>query len=248
MPYELCDLTVDRVDIVDEGANSAAFITLYKRKEQTHTMDVKEIIEKMNPEHAKVMQDELDRLNGEVTKANESAKTANDSCKTKQEELDKLKDSGTAAFDETETMKSMPESVKTAYLKMKQQKDAAEEAIRKAKLAEDDAKAVAKATELKALPIAQDKLIGVLKGCSTEVIEVLTTIAAAVDGVVLGEVGKNKGGSAGASSTGNDAWDQIEAKAADIIKAKGISKAKAISQAVDENPDLYKKYLEGGAN
>ena len=68
--------------------------------------------------------------------------------KQKQEELDKLKDSGTAAFDETETMKSMPESVKTAYLKMKQQKDAAEEAIRKAKLAEDEAKAFAKA-ELK---------------------------------------------------------------------------------------------------
>ena len=53
----------------------------------------------------------------------------------------------------------------------------------------------------------------------------LTTIAAAVDGVVLGEVGKNKGGSAGASSTGNDAWDQIEAKAADIIKAKGHLKS-----------------------
>ena len=34
----------------------------------------------------------------------------------------------------------------------------------------------------------------------------------------------------------------------EIIKTKGISKAKAITQAVDENPDLYKEYLKGGAN
>ena len=34
MPYLLEDLVITRVDLVDEGANSAAFIELYKRKER----------------------------------------------------------------------------------------------------------------------------------------------------------------------------------------------------------------------
>ena len=122
-------------------------------------------------------------------------------------------------------------------------RDAAEEAVRKAKEAEAQAEAVAKAAELKALPIEQQKLVGVLKGASPELLEVLTTINAAVDSSVLGEVGKNSPG-----TVGTDAWDKIEAKAAEIVKAKGVSKAKAISLAVEENPDLYKEYLKGGAN
>ena len=121
-----------------------------------------------------------------------------------------------------------------------------EEAVRKAKEAEAQAEAIAKAAELKALPVEQKKLVGILKGCSKELLEVLTAINSAVDGTVLGEVGKNKPGLAAASA--DAAWAKIEAKALEIAKAKGISKAKAVSLAVDENPELYKEYLKGGAN
>ena len=76
MPYLLDDLVIDRVDFVDEGANSAAFIELYKRKEQSATMDISEILSKMKPEHSEVIQAELDRLAGEVTKANEALTAA----------------------------------------------------------------------------------------------------------------------------------------------------------------------------
>lgn len=266
MPYLLEDLIVNRVDLVDEGANSAAFIELYKRKERGDKMELKDIIAKMTPEHAAVVQAELDRLSGEVTKANESVtvvtaerdaaneslekakrdlKTANDDLECAKSELDTLK-AGSTAFDEEETMKSMPEAARELFAKMKAQKEAAEEAVRKAKEAEAQAEAVAKAAELKAIPIEQEKLVGVLKGASKELVEVLTAINAAVDGTVLGEVGKNKPGSATSSS--DEAWAKIEAKANEIVKSKGISKAKAVTQAVDENPDLYKEYLKGGAN
>jgi chromosome segregation ATPase len=267
MPYLLEDLVVNRVDLVDEGANSAAFIELYKRKERGDKMELKDIIAKMTPEHAAVVQAEIDRLSGEVTKTKESVttlttdkdattqalakakddlKTANDELALAKSELDTLK-AGSTAFDEEETLKSMPEAARELFTKMKAQKDAAEETVRKAKEAEANAQAIAKASELKALPIEQEKLVGVLKGCSPELLEVLTTINAAVDGTVLGEVGKNKPGSA-AGATGDAAWAKIEAKALEIAKTKGVSKAKAISQAVDENPDLYKEYLKGGAN
>lgn len=266
MPYLLEDLVITRVDLVDEGANSAAFIELYKRKERSDKMELKDIIAKMNPEHAAVVQSEIDNLSSEVTKAKESVaaltnerdsakealekaigdlKVANEELAKAKEELEALK-ANDAASNEEDIIKAMPEEARALYTKMKAQKEAAEEAIRKAKEAEAQATAIAKAAELKAIPIEQDKLVGILKGASPELLEVLTAINSAIESTVLGEVGKRSPGQA--SSSSEEAWAKIEAKAAEIAKAKGISKAKAISQAVEENPDLYKEYLQGGAN
>lgn len=266
MPYLLEDLVIDRVDLVDEGANSAAFITLYKRKERGDIMDVKEILEKMKPEDAAIVKQAIETLTGDVTKATatiatltaerdtaatdltkakEDLKTANDDLATTKSELDSLKTTK-AEFDEEETMKSLSEEARKFVTTLKAQKEAAEETVRTAKEAEECATATAKAAELKALPIEQTKLVGILKGASKELIDALTTISAAIDGTVLGEVGKGKPGEANASSEA--AWAKIEAKAAEIATADGISKAKAITKAVNENPDLYKEYLKGGAN
>lgn len=266
MAYLLEDLVITRVDLVDEGANSAAFIELYKRKERKDKMELKDIIAKMNPEHAAVVQAEVDKLSGEVAKAKDSVaaltierddakealeKAVKDLKAAKEElaqaklELNTLK-ANTASSDEEDIIKTMPAEARALFTKMKAQKEAAEEAIRKAKEAEAHAIAVAKAAELKAIPIEHDKLVGILKGASPELIEVLTTINSAVESTVLGEVGKRTPGQA--SSSSEEAWAKIEAKASEIAKAKGISKAKAISQAVEENPDLYKEYLQGGAN
>ncbi len=274
MPYLLEDLVVDRVDLVDEGANSAAFIELFKRKERKESMDYKEVIAKMSPEQGKLVQAELDKLAGEVTKAkedlatvtterdeakkqldetNEKLETANDDLATAKSELDELKqdegndDATKAAFDEEETVKAMPKEARELFTKMKAQKDAAEEELRKAKDAEKHADAVAKAATLKSLPIEQDKLVGIVKSATPEILELLATVATAMDETVLGELGKSKAGTS-AASTSNEAWAQIEAKANEVAKKNSISKAKAISKVVNENPDLYKQYLQGGAN
>lgn len=285
MPYLLEDLVIDRVDLVDEGANSAAFIELYKRKERSATMDIKEILSKMKPEHSAVIQAELDKLSGEVTKAKEDLATVTTECSTAKQDLEKAKEDlkaanegkekaeseletlkaeececdgeadengmckvcgkpkKKAAFDEEETLKSMPAAARAMFIKMRTQKEAAEEEVRKAKDAEAQAEAVAKAAELKALPIETDKLVGVLKNCSAEMVDVLTTINAAIEGTVLDEVGKSNPGSKGA-----DAWAKIEAKADEIAKRDSVTKQKAVSIAIKENPELYKEYLQGGAN
>ena len=288
MPYLLEDLVIDRVDLVDEGANSAAFIELYKRKERSATMDIKEILSKMKPEHSVVIQAELDNLSGEVTKAKEDLAAVTTECSTAKQDLEKAKEDlkaanegkekaeseletlkakeseececdgeadengmckvcgkpkKKAAFDEEETLKSMPAAARAMFIKMRTQKEAAEEEVRKAKDAEAQAEAVAKAAELKALPIETDKLVGVLKNCSAEMVDVLTTINAAIEGTVLDEVGKSNPGSKGA-----DAWAKIEAKADEIAKRDSVTKQKAVSIAIKENPELYKEYLQGGAN
>lgn len=258
MPNLVLDLDVNRVDLVDEGACSAAFIELYKRKEKH--MDVKEILSKMKPEHAAVIEDaigkakteattavtEKETVQAELTKAKEDLAAAlkeNETLRAKQKECEENSKKDGTSFDEEETMKSMPEPARQLFAKMKAQKEAAEEELRKSKEAEIQSEAVAKAAQLKALPVETEKLVEVLKGCSPELLDMLTTINTAIEGTVLDEVGKSAGGSAGA-----DAWSKIEAKAEEVAKRDNVTKQKAVSIAIKENPDLYKEYLQGGAN
>lgn len=280
MPYLLEDLIVNRVDLVDDGANSEAFIELYKRKEQ-NVMTVTEVLSKMKPEHAAVIQDEINKAKEELSKAQEDLanvtterdeakeecdkvkeelSTANEDLENTKSELESLKaekacggkdddpekSKSGSAFDETETFKSMPQEIKDMFAQLKAQKEAAEEQIRKAKDAEETAKAVSKAKELKAIPVDQDKLVGIIKNANADVLDLLTVVNAAIEGSVLGEVGKSNPGSTGASS--NDAWSKIEAKADEVAKRDSITKAKAIAVVLDENPELYREYLNGGAN
>ena len=285
MPYLLDDLVINRVDLVDEGSCSAAFIELYKRKERS-VMDVNEILSKMKPEHSEVIRTAIDGSAEDLRKAKEDLATvteerdealrkcskAEDDLTAANEDLEKAKleletlkaatpcecdgeanEDGVckscgrrkkgAAFDETETMKSMPQAARELFEKMRTQKEAAEEELRKAKEAERTAEAVAKANVLKSIPVEQEKLINIIKSASPEVLEILTIANAAIEGTVLNEVGKNH-----TSGTDSNAWNQIEAKASEIAKRDSISKEKAITVAISENPELYREYLKGGTN
>ena len=257
MPYILTDLVINRVDLVDEGADSAAFIEVFKRKEQDTQMDVSEIISKLKPEHASVVQQELDTLTTQRDSALAEVETWKARCKKEcdkpgcdpedDDEMDEMKDmeKGTG-FDEAEVLKAMPEQARAMFEKMREQKEAAEEQVRKNAEEKAEATAVAKAATMKALPIEQSKLVEILKSCGPEVTELLSAASAAIDNAVLGEVGKSKGNGADAGT--GDAWAKIEAKAEEIAKRDSVTKQKAVSIAIKENPALYKEYLDGGAN
>lgn len=281
------DLVIDRVDLCDEGANSEAFIELFKRKEQS-SMDVKEVLSKMKPEHAKLIQDAMDASAASlkeaqdsvaaITKERDDAKaeleTTQKSLADAQKALDDMKEehkphpdgcdcpeckakreaaakdskgSGNASFDQTETFKSMPKEVQDYLATLKTQKEAAESELRKSKEAAAEAEAVAKAESLSAIPVEKEKLVGILKTATPELIELLTVVNAAIEGTVLGEIGKSAHNSTG-SVNANDAWAKIDAKAAELAKSNNITKAKAVSEVIRENPELYREYLEGGAN
>lgn len=283
MPYLLEDLVIDRVDLVDEGANSAAFIELYKRKEQSKFMTFEEILAKMKPEHAAVISSELSKAKSDATEAikakDETIENLTACLKTKDETigsltarntelsdaLNKAKESDKACecdgevdedglckvcgrvkktdtFDEKETFEKMAPNVKALFEQMKTQRDTAEAELRKAKDAERHAEAVAKAAELKSLPVASDKLVDIIKTCPADVVDVLASINAAIEGTVLNEVGKSNAQSCA------DAWSRLESKAEEVAKRDSITKQKAISVVIREYPDLYKEYLEGGAN
>ena len=277
MPYLLQDLVIDRVDVVEEGACSAAFIEICKRKEKANTMSFEEIIAKMKPEHADVIKAELKKstdkvaeltgqvetLNADVQKANRALTDAQGALSQTQEELrvekaknEELSKAGCGGKkktskagcgscdeeDEEEVIKSMPEAAQALFKTMKAQKEAAEEEIRKAKDAELTAQAVAKAKNMKSLPIEENALVDILKSADEAVVNLLSATAAAIDGTVLTEVGKS------APKGPNDAWATIEAEASKIAKERNITEQKAVSVVIKEKPELYKQYLEGGAN
>lgn len=278
MPKMITDLTIDRVDLVEEGANSAAFIRLYKSRGEK--MSYESILKSLKPEHAEVIKAEVAKakealdtanqtivekdaniatLNTKVAELEEAAKRK--SCKKEDDMEDddegegcngggscgkSSKTGGGASFDETEVVKSMPEEVRQLFAKMRMQKEAAEEELRKAKEAEADADAKNKAAMLKSLPIEQSELVDFIKANPTS-FDMLSTIAAAIDGAVFNEVGKSKEGST-FSTTSNDAWGQIEKEAKAIAASDGITEQAAVARVIKEKPELYKQYLEGGAN
>lgn len=280
MSYMLEDLMINRVDLVNEGANSEAFIELYKRKEQSR-MNVSEIISKLKPEHAKVIQEALDAAEADVKKAKDDAADLKATLEAKETELEALKKakcgeeqececdgeeddeglckvcgkpkkktaktkSGVNGLDEAEVIKSMPEAARDLYNQLKAQKEAAEELVRKNAEDQKQAEAVAKAATLKALPVAQESLVEVIKSASPEMLEVLTSINAAIEGTVLDEVGKSAGNGAGTAEA--DPWAAIEKKADEIAARDSVTKQRAITMVIKENPELYREYLNGGAN
>jgi hypothetical protein len=250
VPNLLIDLVVDRVDLVDEGANSAAFIKLYKRKEMETGMDFNEIISKLKPEHAEVIQAELAKAKAEVPE--EIAKELSDTkveLETLKAELEKFKEeakkSKEPAQEENfeEVLKNLDPAVQKVFKSLQAQKEAAEQIAKQLQEQKEEEEAIAKARALKALPVEEEKLVQVVKGVSDDVYEILKSAAKVLEeSEIFEEIGKGKGG---ASST--DAWSRIEKKADEIAKRDSITKEKAISVVINENPELYKEYLSGGA-
>lgn len=259
MPNLILDLMVDRVDLVDEGANAAAHIKLYKRKENDNVMNFDEILAKMKPEHKAVIESEIAKAKSEVPEETqeEMDKLKKDNedlneevAKAKSELEDIAKSKGNDEPDFEEVLKSLDPTVQEVFKSMKAQKDAAEAVARQAAEEKITQEAVAKAKELKSLPVEEAKLVDIMKGITPEVFDVLKAASKALeDGGLLDEVGKARG-QAAENNSGNadDAWAKIE-KAADQIAAdEKITKAKAITKAIKQNPELYREYLAGGAN
>ena len=250
VPNLLMDLVVDRVDLVDEGANSAAFIKLYKRKERDATMDFNEIIAKLKPEHAEVIQEEIAKAKAEVPE--EIAKELSDTkekLETTESELTKMKEDVNKAKEPAEeenfeeVIKSLDPAVQKVFKSLQTQKEAAEQIAKQLSEQKEEEEAIAKAKSLKALPVEEEKLVQVVKGISDDVYEILKSAAKVLEeSDIFEEVGKGKG-----DAGSIDAWSRIEKKAREVAKRDGITIEKAIGVVINENPELYKEYLSGGA-
>lgn len=263
MATELKSLKIDRVDLVPEGANSAAFVTLYKERKELESMEISEIIAKLKPEHAEAIQAELDTLaksrneaiaerDAAVAKADQMAEDAKQKA-SEEDQTDEVgkEASGTLSFDDDEQVAKSLEGLDPAlrdYVdRLAKQKEAAETIAKEAIAKERHSEAVAKAEELRALPVEKSALVDFIERSDSGTVDMLTSIAKGIEGTVLTEVGKSYTGESFAGSSA-DSWGKIESCAVTIAKERNITKEAAISVVIDEQPELYRDYLKGGAN
>lgn len=215
-------------------------------------MDFEQILGLMKPEHADVIRKAFADKDADLATANATIAEQVTQLETANSDLAKAKaalETPPAEPSEDDIIKGMPEHARALFEKMRAQKEAAEERVRKEAAEKAEAAAIAKAASLKAIPVPQETLVGILKSCTPEIADLLTTINTAIEATVLSEVGKSagNGASTAAPSTSNQAWDKLEKRAAEVATRDGITKEKAMSVVLDENPELYHEYLNGGA-
>lgn len=225
-------------------------------------MEMEEILEKMKPEHAEVIKAhiaEIEKAKAEAESARDEAQAelekANDVCPKcgkspcvceDDDDVDKATE-GKTSFDDTETLtKGLAPELAEYIQTLEKQKAAAEEVAKSAIAREKHLAAVAKAAELKSLPIEESQLVSFIEKSSVDTVDMLSAIAKGIESTVLAEVGSDDTGSFAKSA--NAAWDVLESKAEAIAKERSVSKAKGMSIAIEEHPELYREYLEGGAN
>lgn len=249
MPNFLLDLHVDRVDLVDEGANSAAFIKLYKGKETNKNMNYEEILKSMKPEDAAVIVAQVEKAKGEIpaattTELNKAKADLQKSEDDKKKLEDKVAEMSKPTPSTEDVLKGLDPTVKAMFEQLKSKADAAETAIKKMNDQKIEDEAIAKAKDLKNIPVEESKLVEIVKGASTELMDVLKAANAAIN-TKLTETGSGRGDT---TADAKSAWGKIEKKAQGIAAEMKITQAAAISEVIKRHPELYQEYLDGGAN
>lgn len=272
MAHKLKDLVITKVALVDEGSCSAAHIKLYKRKEGGDgimSKTLQDILKGLSQEDQDVVNAEITKAKAELP---EGALSADDKKKLEDEkkkaelekaaafdDLENMKKSKSGEGSEEELLKSVDPAIRALIEKSNAKAAAAEAAILKMKDDADNAEALAKAKELPNLGAKEEDLAKSLKvlkskdeAIYTEIFGILKAANNMItDGANLTEIGKSASGT-GTGDNGENvdlnkaadvAWVEIE-KAADVIqKSANCSKEQAISKAIKENPELYKKYM-----
>ena len=238
-------LDVDRVDLVGAGCNTASFIKFIKGR--TETMTLTDILEKMTPEHAKVITDHVSALEAS---ASQVATLTADLEKSKatvtdlQETITKLeKQKPVIEQDDPEKLiKGLPDDVKNLVESTLAKAKADSLALQKFLDDQKTKDATILAKSLKALPIEEADLVAVIKNADEKTLEILTKSAETIEKSLLTPVGTTGGSDNGFE--GKDAWSQLEKAAKKVADAQNITLEKAISVVMDTNPELYEAYTK----
>ena len=284
MAKKLTNLKITKVSLVDEGACSAAHITLFKQKKGGSEMTFEEMMESLSEEQQAIIKAKFDAQNEELEKAKEECsekeqelEEAKKAFSEKEEELEKVKqekkDLETKASEteeeeeedlaieansedgvvkdkekltEEEILKNVDPAVREMIQKAKSEAELHKQAILKMKEEKEIAEVTEIAKSLSGVGTEETQMVSMLrKAKSLDVelyAEVLKALQVANNIIADSELLKEKG----QSFAGNDvdAWSKVDAKADEIAKTRGVSKAKATNIVIDEFPELYQAYLD----
>ena len=272
MAKKLTNLKITKVSLVDEGACSAAHITLFKQKKGGSEMTFEEMMESLSEEQQAIIKAKFDAQNEELEEAKkafsekeeelEKVKQEKKDLETKaseteeeEEEEDDLaieansEDGVTKAKEELteeEILKNVDPAVREMIQKAKSEAEVHKQALIKMKEEKEVAQLTEIAKSINNVGTEEAQLVSMLKKAKSVDVEfyneVLKTLQVANNIIADSELLKEKG----QSFAGNDvdAWSKVDAKADEIAKTRGVSKAKATNIVIDEFPELYQAYLD----
>lgn len=251
MKTKLKNLVITKVALVDEGSCSAADIQLYKRKsEGGNKMTFDEVIKSLPEDQQKI-------VTAEVAKAKdmlpEGAMSAEEAAKLKAQHEAEMKKSKEPKESPEDILKNanLDPAVRELVEKSLARSKAAEMAVIKMQEEKRDAELVAKSSSLSKIPEADTKVLNFLKsisgvaGAVDTAMDIFGTANTLIEkGAAFQEVGSN--GNAGSANTesADAAWAAIEKAANDLVVKAQVSKQKAITMVMEQQPELYAAYTE----
>lgn len=274
MAKKLTNLKITKVSLVDEGACSAAHITLFKQKKGGSEMTFEEMMESLSEEQQAIIKAKFDAQNEEL----EEAKKA---FSEKEEELEKVKqekkDLETKASEteeeeeeeqeddlalesnsedgvtktkeeltEEEILKNVDPAVREMIQKAKSEAEVHKQALIKMKEEKEVAQLTEIAKSINNVGTEETQLVSMLKKAKSVDVEFYNEVLKTlqVANNIIADSELLK--EKGQSFAGNDvdAWSKVDAKADEIAKTRNVSKAKATNIVIDEFPELYQAYLD----
>lgn len=261
-PTKLQNLKIDRVDLVDKGANPDAHIVLFKR-EGGKGMNYEELLKSLTEEQQAVITAEIEKvaLSAEEKKiedkhaamAQEEIKRATMAKEAKILELERSLEAylekSKAPTDE-DIFKGLSPVLKAQIEDMQKRADAAESVI---KALEDEKltkhyEEIAKAYDK--LPVEATKVGSIFKSLAKSdkamYTELETMFKSFNEMIAKGNLFKEMGNS-GSKGGSTKPWDQIQNKANEMVtkSANSVTKEQAIAQVLKAHPELYAEYLKG---
>ena len=273
MAKKLTNLKITKVSLVDEGACSAAHITLFKQKKGGSEMTFEEMMESLSEEQQAIIKAKFDAQNEELEEAKkafsekeeelEKVKQEKKDLETKaseteeeeEEEEDDLaleansEDGVTKAKEELteeEILKNVDPAVREMIQKAKSEAEVHKQALIKMKEEKEVAQLTEIAKSINNVGTEETQLVSMLKKAKSVDVEFYNEVLKAlqVANNIIADSELLK--EKGQSFAGNDvdAWSKVDAKADEIAKTRNVSKAKATNIVIDEFPELYQAYLD----
>lgn len=252
MKTKLKNLVITKVALVDEGSCSAADIQLYKRKsEGGNKMTFDEVIKSLPEDQQKIVTAEFAKAKEMLP---EGAMSAEEAAKMKAQHEAEMKKSKEGTQENPEDIlknANLDPAVRDLVEKSLARSKAAEIAVIKMQEEKRDAELVAKSSSLSKIPEADTKVLNFLKsisgvaGAVDTAMDIFGTVNTLIEkGAAFQEMGSN--GNAGSANTaGSDAaWAAIEKAANDLVAKGQVSKQKAITMVMEQQPELYAAYTE----
>ena len=116
MAKKLTNLKITKVSLVDEGACSAAHITLFKQKKGGSEMTFEEMMESLSEEQQAIIKAKFDAQNEELEKAKEE-------CSEKEQELEEAKKAFSEKEEELEKVKQEKKDLETKASETEEEDD-----------------------------------------------------------------------------------------------------------------------------